>query len=93
LREQLAEISGDVDGYVGVLAENLNSAVQYLRIVNVLRDAVRLAEAIAGPDAAWGSKAAGHMLAGCATRWSFRNWASSGGLFVVPRIVVPILRA
>ncbi len=46
LREQLAEVSGEVDGYVGVLAENLNSAVQYLRIVNVLRDAVRPAEAI-----------------------------------------------
>lgn len=46
LREQLAEISGDIDRYVGVLAENLNSAAQYLRIVNVLRDAVRPAEAV-----------------------------------------------
>ncbi len=46
LREQLAAVSGEVDGYVGVLAENLNSAAQYLRIVNVLRDAVRPAEAI-----------------------------------------------
>jgi hypothetical protein len=46
LREQLAEVSGDVDGYVGVLAENLTSAVQYLRIVTVLRDAARPADAI-----------------------------------------------
>jgi hypothetical protein len=46
LREQLAEISGDIDLYVGVLAENLDSAAQYLRIVNVLRGADRPAAAI-----------------------------------------------
>jgi hypothetical protein len=46
LREQLAEISGDIDLYVGVLAENLDSAAQYLRIVNVLRGAARPAAAI-----------------------------------------------
>ena len=46
LREQLAEISGDVDRYVVVLAEHLVSADQYERIVQVLAEAQRPAEAI-----------------------------------------------
>jgi hypothetical protein len=45
LREQLAEISGDVDRYVSVLAENLYAASQYRKIVDVLRSAGRCAEA------------------------------------------------
>ncbi|MFB9408539.1 DUF6880 family protein [Dactylosporangium matsuzakiense] len=46
LRQQLAEVSGDVDRYVRVLAEHLESAVQYQRIVDVLRSSGRVAEAI-----------------------------------------------
>ena len=46
LREQLAEVSGDVDRYVNVLTEHLQSAVQYGRIVDALRAAGRRAEAI-----------------------------------------------
>ncbi|GAA3780298.1 hypothetical protein GCM10022225_80730 [Plantactinospora mayteni] len=46
LREQLAEVSGDVDRHVRVLAEHLVSADQYGRIVRVLAQAYRLAEAI-----------------------------------------------
>ncbi|MFI2664183.1 DUF6880 family protein [Micromonospora carbonacea] len=46
LREQIAEISGDVDRYVQVLAEHLVSAAQYGRIVTVLAQAQRPAEAI-----------------------------------------------
>ncbi|WP_434739314.1 DUF6880 family protein [Micromonospora sp. SH-82] len=46
LREQLAEVSGDVDRYVTVLAEHLLSAAQYSRIVRVLAEADRPAEAI-----------------------------------------------
>ncbi len=46
LREQLAEVSGDVDRYVRVLAEHLGSAVQYQRIVDVLRSSNRNGEAI-----------------------------------------------
>lgn len=45
LREQLAEISGDLDHYVAVLAENLDSAGQYLQIVRALRSGGRVAEA------------------------------------------------
>lgn len=45
LREQLAEISGDLDHYVAVLAEHLDSARQYLQIVYALRSAGRVAEA------------------------------------------------
>jgi tetratricopeptide (TPR) repeat protein len=45
LREQLAEISGDVDRYVSVLAENLYAAPQYRKIVDVLWNAGRVAEA------------------------------------------------
>jgi tetratricopeptide (TPR) repeat protein len=49
LREQLAEISGDVDHYVdhyvAVLAEDLYAASQYGKIVGVLRDAGRAADA------------------------------------------------
>lgn len=41
LREQLAEISGDVDQHVAVLAQNLRSARQYLAIVDALRAAGR----------------------------------------------------
>jgi hypothetical protein len=46
LREQLAETSGDIDRYVGVLAEHLDSPVQYERITTVLYGAGRRAEAI-----------------------------------------------
>ncbi|MEU2612403.1 DUF6880 family protein [Micromonospora sp. NPDC007271] len=46
LREQLAEVSGDVDRYVAVLAEHLTSAVQYQRIAEALRAAGRRDEAI-----------------------------------------------
>jgi hypothetical protein len=47
LREQLAEVSGDVDRYVAVLAEHLTSAVQYERISLALLGAGRRQEAIA----------------------------------------------
>jgi hypothetical protein len=47
LREQLAEVSGDIDRHVQVLAEHLTSAVQYARIVDALRAAGRTVEAIA----------------------------------------------
>jgi hypothetical protein len=46
LREQLAEVSGDVERYVVVLAEHLVSADQYERIVHVLAEAQRPDEAI-----------------------------------------------
>ncbi|MEV4690518.1 DUF6880 family protein [Micromonospora echinospora] len=46
LREQIAEVSGDVDRHVQVLAEHLVSAAQYGRIVTVLAQAQRPAEAI-----------------------------------------------
>ncbi|MEH0829188.1 MULTISPECIES: hypothetical protein [unclassified Micromonospora] len=46
LREQLAEVSGDVDRYVAVLAEHLTNAVQYQRIAEVLHAAGRRDEAI-----------------------------------------------
>jgi hypothetical protein len=46
LREQLAEVSGDLEHYVAVLAENLTSAIQYERIVHGLRDADRRQDAI-----------------------------------------------
>jgi hypothetical protein len=46
LREQLAEVSGDVERYVAVLAEHLASAEQYERITGVLRTAGRRDEAI-----------------------------------------------
>ncbi|MDP9797467.1 tetratricopeptide (TPR) repeat protein [Catenuloplanes nepalensis] len=46
LKEQLAEVSGDLDRYVAVLADNLTSAVQYERITHALRDAGRRQEAI-----------------------------------------------
>jgi len=46
LREQLAEVSGDIDRYVTVLAEHLESAVQCERITLALRDAGRRPEAI-----------------------------------------------
>ncbi|MGC5023005.1 DUF6880 family protein [Micromonospora sp. DT47] len=46
LREQLAEVSGDVDRYVAVLAEELVSAVQYQRIAEALGAAGRRDEAI-----------------------------------------------
>ncbi|MEV4345804.1 hypothetical protein AB0J83_15135 [Actinoplanes sp. NPDC049596] len=42
LREQLAELSGDPDRYVAVLAEDLKSLKRYERIVVVLRDPGRL---------------------------------------------------
>lgn len=37
LREQLAELTGDVDSYVAVLAEDLRSTAQFVTIVTVLR--------------------------------------------------------
>lgn len=46
LREQLAEVSGDVDRYVAVLAEHLTNAVQYQRIAEALHAAGRRDEAI-----------------------------------------------
>ncbi|QGK70186.1 hypothetical protein GIY23_12200 [Allosaccharopolyspora coralli] len=45
LREQLAEVSGDVDYYVSVVAADLRTARQFLKIVNALRDADRACEA------------------------------------------------
>jgi hypothetical protein len=45
LREQLAELSGDVDHYVAVLAEDLYAAPQYRKIVDALRNAGRAADA------------------------------------------------
>jgi tetratricopeptide (TPR) repeat protein len=45
LREQLAELSGDVDHYVAVLAENLYAPPQYRKIVDALRNAGRADEA------------------------------------------------
>ena len=45
-REQLAEVSGDVDRYVAVLAEYLRSAEQYERIVEALQNADRREEAV-----------------------------------------------
>ncbi|MET7660856.1 DUF6880 family protein [Streptomyces sp. NPDC005463] len=45
LREQLAEISGDTDHYVEVLARSLTGPDQYVRIVRVLRAAGRDTEA------------------------------------------------
>jgi Ku C terminal domain like len=46
LREQLAEVSGDLDRYVTVLAEHLTSAIQYERITHALGDAGRHQDAI-----------------------------------------------
>lgn len=46
LKEQLAEVSGDLDRYVAVLAESLTSAIQYERITHALRDAGRRQDAI-----------------------------------------------
>ncbi|MEV4500204.1 hypothetical protein AB0J84_31490 [Micromonospora arborensis] len=46
LCEQLAEVSGDVDRYVAVLAEHLTNAVQYQRIAEALHAAGRRDEAI-----------------------------------------------
>lgn len=45
LREQLAELSGDVDHYIAVLAEDLHAAPQYRKIVDALRNAGRTADA------------------------------------------------
>ncbi len=45
LREQLAELSGDVDAYVRVVAGDLYGAPQYLKIVNALRKAGRTTDA------------------------------------------------
>jgi hypothetical protein len=45
LREQLAELTGDIDHHVSVLAEDLTSTSQYRTIVAVLRDAGRTADA------------------------------------------------
>ncbi|MGC7093049.1 hypothetical protein ACPZ19_00140 [Amycolatopsis lurida] len=47
LREELAEISGDVDALVAILSAKLPSREVSLRIVRVLRDAGRHSEAIA----------------------------------------------
>ncbi|GAA0462533.1 hypothetical protein Aca07nite_25490 [Actinoplanes capillaceus] len=46
MREQLAEVSGDLDRYVAVLAESLRSAAQYERIVLALLDVGHRPEAI-----------------------------------------------
>ncbi|MGI8310934.1 DUF6880 family protein [Saccharopolyspora hattusasensis] len=45
LREQLAELTGDIDRYVAVLAEDLYAASQYLKIATVFRDAGRASDA------------------------------------------------
>ncbi|MGH3784346.1 MAG: hypothetical protein ACRDRO_27940 [Pseudonocardiaceae bacterium] len=45
LREQLAEISGDIDHYIAVLAEDLYAASSYLKIVDALRNVGRAADA------------------------------------------------
>jgi tetratricopeptide (TPR) repeat protein len=45
LREQLAEISGDIDHYVAVLAEDPYAASSYLKIVDALRNVGRAADA------------------------------------------------
>jgi uncharacterized Zn finger protein len=45
LREQFAELSGDVDHYIAVLAEDLHAAPEYCMIVNALRNAGRAADA------------------------------------------------
>ena len=46
LREQLAHLTGDVDHYVGVLAEDLEHADRYRMIAAALQDAGRLGEAV-----------------------------------------------
>jgi len=46
LREELARLSGDVDELVGVLADDLSSGWQYLRIAEELTAAGRQAEAL-----------------------------------------------
>jgi uncharacterized Zn finger protein len=46
LREQLAAVSGDVDLYVAVVAENLTGPHRYRRIAEALRDAGRPEQAI-----------------------------------------------
>ncbi|MFJ1709687.1 hypothetical protein [Kitasatospora sp. NPDC088346] len=45
-REQLAELTGDVDHYIAVLAEDLKSPEQYRKIARALLDSDRAAEAI-----------------------------------------------
>ncbi|MBV8996654.1 MAG: hypothetical protein JO287_23785, partial [Pseudonocardiales bacterium] len=45
LREQLAEISGDINHYIAVLADDLSAASSYLKIVNALRNVGRTADA------------------------------------------------
>ena len=45
LREQLAEISGAIDHYIAVLAEDLYAASSYLKIVDALRNVGRAADA------------------------------------------------
>lgn len=46
LREQLAQLIGDVDHYVGVLAEDLTHADRYRMIAAALQDAGRFTEAV-----------------------------------------------
>ncbi|MER7370580.1 DUF6880 family protein [Nonomuraea wenchangensis] len=45
LREQLAELSGDLDAYVAVLTEDLRSTARFLAVATVLRDHGRAADA------------------------------------------------
>jgi uncharacterized Zn finger protein len=61
LREQLAEVSGDVDRHIRVLAEHLVSADQYRRIVQVLAQAQRPAEAIGWARRGLAEYPAGHQ--------------------------------
>ena len=63
LREQIAEVSGDVDGHVRVLAEHLVSADQYRRIVKVLVQAKRPAEAIVWARRGLAEHDSGHQAA------------------------------
>jgi hypothetical protein len=46
LREQLAQLSGDIDRYVAVVAEHLTHAGRYQQIAQALREAGRAGEAI-----------------------------------------------
>jgi tetratricopeptide (TPR) repeat protein len=63
LREQLAEVSGDVDRHVAVLAEHLVSADQYGRIVRVLAEAQQPAEAIGWARRGLAAYPSGHQSA------------------------------
>lgn len=53
---QLAEISGDINHYIAVLAEDLSAASSYLKLVDALRNVGRAQlRPSAGRDAGWES--------------------------------------